>query len=230
MDIPAPVVGILGAGKAGTAIARLSLQAGHDVRLSRAGSIDELRLMIGFVAPGAAPVTPAHAVSSADLVVLALPLARYRELPIAALAGRVVIDAMNYWPAVDGRLPEFEGSLSSSEVIQARLSDSRVVKTLNHVGYAELEEDARPVGDGDRRGMALAGDDAAARALVSRYVDTLGYDPIDLGALGHGRLLQPGTEYFGRSFDSAEVPRPSAAGSASAILNTSIPSGLSRKS
>lgn len=196
-----PVLGIIGAGRVGTAIARLALRAGYEVRLARAGSVQELALMVGFVAPGATPLPAAEAPVGADLVVLAVPLARYRELPAARLAGAVVVDAMNYWPSVDGRLDAFEGPLSSSEVVQRALPGARVVKALNHVGYRDLESGSRLPGAPDRQGIALAGDDRGARAAVARLVEDLGYDAHDLGALVAGRLLEPGGPVFGRPLD-----------------------------
>src|SRR5690606_22893370 len=149
-------VAIVGSGKAGTAIARLSLAAGHSVSLARSGAVDELAMMVEFTAPGAIARSAVESIRAADLVVLSLPLARFRELPVEDLAGKVVIDAMNYWPPVDGALPAFEEHATSSEVVQQFLVGARLVKTLNHIGYAELERDARPANDGERRAVAVA--------------------------------------------------------------------------
>lgn len=159
--------------------------------------------MVEVVAPGAVAVAPADAAVGADLVVLAVPLARHRELPAATLAGAVVVDAMNYWPAVDGRMPDFEGPGSSSEVVQRSIPGARLVKSLNHVGYRELEDAARPAGAADRQAIAVAGDDSQARAVVAEFVRSLGFEAIDLGALPLGRLLEPGGSVFGRPIDDS---------------------------
>src|SRR5689334_20441805 len=136
-------VAILGAGKAGLAIARQALVAGHDVAVASRDR-DDLDRILDFVAPGAVAMRPDDAIDASDLTVLSIPLNQYRRLPLDALADRTVIDAMNYWPPVDGRLDAFDTGEPSSVVMQRLLPTSRVVKTLNHVGYADLEPGARP--------------------------------------------------------------------------------------
>src|SRR6185437_15352354 len=122
------------------------------------------------------------AVADADIVVLAIPLHRWTDVDPARLAGKVVIDAMNYWPASDGVLTAFENDATgSSEIVAGRLVGSAVVKALNHIGYHELEDRARPSGAPDRRASGLAGDDPAAVAAVAELTDRIGYDPVRLG-------------------------------------------------
>lgn len=192
----ARTIGILGAGRVGTAVARQALKAGYDVRIATAKPAADIALLTEIITPGAVAVSAAEAADS-DVVVVAVPLHKYRTLDPALLAGRTVIDAMNYWAPIDGALEAFEaGGVTSSEVIQAYLVGARLVKTLNHIGYHELEEDGREPGAEDRRGLALAGDDEAAKALVARFIDRLGYDPVDAGPLAAGRAFQPGTAIF----------------------------------
>ncbi len=179
-------VGILGAGRVGKALAALARDAGLDV--IAAGSTD---------AKGIADA------AQADIVILAIPLGKYRTLPADALAGRLVIDAMNYWWELDGRLPEFEDArTSSSEVVAAFLSDARVVKTFNHASVWELENLAAPPGDPERRALAVAGDDADDVATVSTLVNAMGFDPVAAGALAEGVRFEPNTELFGSDPDA----------------------------
>jgi predicted dinucleotide-binding enzyme len=194
-------VGILGAGRVGTAVAREALKAGYEVRIATAKPVEDIALIVEIITPGALAVTAAEA-AQADLVVLALPLHKYRTLDPAALAGRVVIDAMNYWEPTDGAMPEL-GGRGSSEVVQDFLAASHVVKTLNHIGYHELEADGRPAGTPGRRALAVAGDDAAARERALAFIDALGYDAVDAGPLAAGRALEPGTEAFAGEHDAA---------------------------
>jgi hypothetical protein len=112
------------------------------------------------------------------------------------LGGKVVVDAMNYWPASDGVLKAFEQD-GSSEIVARRLAGSTVVKALNPIGYHELEDRARPAGAPDRRAAGVAGDDPAAAATIAQMVDRIGYDPVRLGSLRAGRVLQPGGPVFG---------------------------------
>ena len=210
-------VAVIGAGKAGTAVARSLLDAGYRVSISASGDPDRLSLMIDFVTPGAQPKWTHDAVAGADLVVLALPLHRLHTIDPALLEGRVVIDTLNYWPPVDGEIPAFAaGDRPSSEVVQEMFPGAAVVKTFNHTGYHHLEPDRRPAGDPERLGLAVAGNDADAVALVAGIVERLGYDPVPVDSLAGTAFLQPGGPAFGARLTAAEllelaaVPAPAA--------------------
>ena len=201
----ARTLGILGAGRVGTAVARQALKAGYEVRIATAKPAEEIALLVEIITPGAVAVTAAVAAES-NLVVLAVPLHKYRSLNPELLAGRTVIDAMNYWAPVDGRIDDFENSAgTSSEVIQAYLSGANVVKSLNHIGYHSLETDGRAAGSPGRRALALAGDGDEAKALVAGFINRLGYDPVDAGPLSAGRAFQPGTEIFAGSHTAEQL-------------------------
>jgi 8-hydroxy-5-deazaflavin:NADPH oxidoreductase len=192
-------IGILGAGRVGTAVARQALKAGYDVRIATAKPAEEIALLVEIITPGAVAATAAEA-AGADIVVVAVPLHKYRTLDPQLLAGRTVIDAMNYWAPVDGEIDDFEkDATSSSEVIQEYLAASVIVKTLNHIGYHDLEEDGREPGAQGRRALALAGDNDDAKTVVAGFIDRLGYDTVDAGLLAAGRAFQPGTEIFNGS-------------------------------
>jgi predicted dinucleotide-binding enzyme len=198
-------VGILGAGKVGTAIARQALKAGYAVSIATAKPPEEIALIVEFTAPGATATTAEAVMRDSDLVVVAVPLAKYRTLDAAGLAGKVAIDVMNYWAPTDGTIADFEGSRSSSEVVQLHLPQTRLVRSLNHIGYHELEDNALPVGPPNRQALAIAGDDAEARLLVAEFVDRLGFDPVDAGPLGCARALQIGTPIFGARLTRSEM-------------------------
>ena len=188
---------VLGAGHVGPVIARLAITAGYPVAIATSGDPDDIALITELVIPGAQPQWASDAVADADIVVLAIPLHRFAELDPGLLAGTIVVDAMNYWPASDGVLLAFENG-GSSEIVARRLAGSAVVKALNHIGYHELEDRARPAGAPDRRAAGLAGDDPAAVAVVTELTDRIGYDPVRLGGLRAGRALQPGGPVFGQ--------------------------------
>jgi 8-hydroxy-5-deazaflavin:NADPH oxidoreductase len=194
-----PAIAVLGAGHVGPAIARLALDAGHRVTVATSGNPGHLALVTQLLIPGAEPLWAADAIARADIVVLAMPLHRFLHMVPNALSEKLVIDAMNYWPPTDGRLPPpfGEESIGTSEVVAERLPDATVVKTLNHVGYHELETYARPSGSMDRRALGVAGDDLDAVRTVSAFVDRIGYDAVPLGSLSAGRVLQPGGPVFG---------------------------------
>ena len=114
------------------------------------------------------------------------------------MAGRLVVDAMNYWPPVDGVQELFEEHrFGSSEIVQQRLDQSIVVKTLNHIGYHELEDETRPLGSPERRALGVASDDPDALDVVGEFIERAGYDTVRLNSLSAGRLLEPGGPVFG---------------------------------
>jgi len=197
---------VLGAGHVGPVIARLAIRAGYPVAIATSGDPEDIALITELVIPGAQPRWASDAIADADIVVLAIPLHRFTELDPGLLAGKVVVDAMNYWPASDGVLTAFEDG-GSSEIVARRLAGSAVVKALNHIGYHELEDRARPAGAPDRRAAGLAGDDQAAVAAVAELTGRLGYDPVRLGGLRAGRVLQPDGPVFGQVLTLPEFER-----------------------
>jgi predicted dinucleotide-binding enzyme len=208
-------IAVLGAGHVGPVIARLAIKAGYPVAIATSGDPEDIALIAELMIPGAQPRWASDAVADADIVVLAIPLHRFGEIDPGLLRGKLVVDAMNYWPASDGTLQAFEHG-GSSEIVARLLTGptgptgstgSTVVKALNHIGYHELEDRARPPGDPDRRAVGVAGDDAAAVATIAGLADRIGYDPVRLDGLRAGRVLEPGGPVFGAVLPLAEFER-----------------------
>ena len=151
-----------------------------------------------MLAPGARAVTTDEVVRHADLIVLAVPMHRFRELPGDLFAGKILVDAMNYWEEIDGIDEDLATApMGTSVVVQQHFPSARVVKGLNHLGYFKFDQGRRPRGAPDRLAMAAAGNDPDAVAAVMRLIDRLGFDAVDAGSLNAGVALQPGGPVFG---------------------------------
>ena len=201
-----PTIGILGAGKVGTVLGRLFLAAGYPVIISGSGAASKIALIVDVLVPGAAVATSEEVARDADVVILALPLGKYLSIPRDALRGKLVLDAMNYWWEIDGHRADLsDPRVSTSELVQAYLSDSRVVKAFNHMGYHDLDEGPRPPDAPGRKALGLAGDDDADLAIAAALVDAVGFDPLVVGTLRDSIVLEPGSALFGANFEAEAV-------------------------
>ncbi|MGB2569669.1 NADPH-dependent F420 reductase [Micromonospora citrea] len=202
-------VGLIGSGNIGGTVARLAVAAGHDVVLSNSRGPETLKDLVEELGPRARAATPAEAAGAGDLVVVTIPLRAYREVPVAPLAGKTVLDTNNYYPAErDGRFPELDDeSTTTSELLQRHLPESRVVKVFNNIYFAHLLTLARPAGAADRSALPIAGDDATAKAEVTAFLDSIGYDAVDAGPLAEGWRFQRDTAAYGLVYaaDPADV-------------------------
>ncbi|GAA2008791.1 putative dinucleotide-binding enzyme [Nakamurella flavida] len=205
-------LGLIGSGLIGSALARLAVKAGYDVVVSNSRGPETLADLVAELGPKASAGTAREAAERADLAVVTVPLKAYREVPVAELAGKVVIDTNNYYPQRDGVMPELEdGSVTSAELLQAHLPDSHVVKGFNHIQFDHLPEQGQPSGTDGRRALVIAGDDAAAKATVAAFMDAIGYDAVDIGPLSESWRIQPGTPGYGPRLTRSEMTEAVAA-------------------
>ena len=205
-------VGLIGSGKIGGTVAKLAVAAGHPVILSNSRGPDTLTGLAGELGPLARAGTGQEAAEGGDLVVVTIPLRAFRTVDPGPLAGKVVIDTCNYYPQRDGQIPELDsGALTSSELIQQHLAPSVVVKVFNNIFFKHLESLSRPSGAPDRSYLPIAGDDPAAKAAVTAFLDSIGYGAVDAGALAESWRQQPGIPVYGAPYGSFDDEKGSPA-------------------
>ncbi|MFF5178374.1 NADPH-dependent F420 reductase [Micromonospora sp. NPDC000316] len=196
-------VGLIGSGNIGGTVARLAVAAGYDVVLSNSRGPETLTALVDELGSHASAGTAQDAAQAGDLVVVSVPLKAYRAVPVEPLTGKVVIDTNNYYPQRDGNMPELDaGEVTSSELLQQHLPLARVVKVFNNIFFKHLGSLARPAGAADRSALAIAGDDATAKADVTAFLDRIGYDTVDAGSLAEGWRYQPDTPAYGALYSA----------------------------
>ena len=199
-------IGFIGSGNIGSTLARLAIDAGHDVVLSNSRGPETLADLVGKLGPSARAATADEAAAAGDVVVVTIPLKAYAAVPVEPLAGKVVIDTNNYYPDRDGEIAELEAeTTTTSELLQQHLPASHVVKAFNHIYYEHLASQGQPAGTPGRRALAVAGDDAEAKKTVGGLIDEFGYDVVDVGPLAEGWRYQRDTPAYVVRLDTDEL-------------------------
>jgi predicted dinucleotide-binding enzyme len=189
-------IGIVGSGNIGATAARIFANVGHDVAVSNSRGPESLVPLVEEIGSNARAATVEEAADFGDVVLVAMPFFAYEVLPADRLAGKVVVDAMNYYERRDGRI-DFNG-LTSSEVVAQHLPNSRLVKAFNTMHYQTLRTEGRPSAPMEERlVLFVAGYDEEAKAVVSRLIEEIGFAPVDTGSLRDGgRKQEPGSPIY----------------------------------
>ena len=175
-------IGMIGAGFVSQNVAKLAIARGHEVMVSN--SREPKTLFSVGAALGSRTGTAEEAAKFGDIVLVAVPLTAFDALPVEALAGKVVMDANNYYPQRDGQIAELDAEKeTTSERLRRFLPGARIVKAFNAIRAIELPSDAKTAGETGRRALPLAGDDLEAKQIVMALTDDLGFDPFDAGSL-----------------------------------------------
>lgn len=199
-------IGFIGSGHIGSTLARLAIDAGHDVVMCNSRGPETLADLVAELGPHARAATPEDAARAADIAVVTVPLRAVGSVPVAPLEGKVVIDTNNYYPKRDGQLPALDDeSTTTAELLQAHLPTSRVVKAFNHIRFGDLATQGQAAGTAGRRALAIAGDDAEAKATVAALIDAFGYDVLDAGPLAEGWRFQRDTPGYIVRLDRAQL-------------------------
>jgi 8-hydroxy-5-deazaflavin:NADPH oxidoreductase len=177
------IIGLIGAGHIGTAVARNALRQGHQVVLSNSRGPETLADLVADLGDGARAATAEEAAAAGDVVVVTIPFGHEDAVPVAPLAGKVVIDTDNYYFERDGHHADIDsGEQTVAGALQARLPDSKVVKAFNQILASTLEAG----GDGASQAIPIAGDDADAKATVTALIESFGFPVLDAGPLAEG--------------------------------------------
>ena len=199
-------IGFIGAGNIGSQVARLSIAAGHDVVLGNSRGPETLAGLVAELGPKARAATAEEAAKAGELVVVSIPLKNIGSVPVAPLAGKVVIDTNNYYPQRDGHIAELDReSITTAELLQRHLPGSKVVKAFNHIYAKELTTHGTPRGTPNRRALVIAGDDAKAKETVTALLDAFGFDTVDAGPLAESWRIQRDTPGYGPRRNAAEL-------------------------
>ena len=191
-------IGLIGSGLIGSQVARAATAHGHHVVLSNSRGPETLSDLVAELGDLASAGTPAEAAAAGDIVVVTIPLKAIDTVPVSPLDGKVVIDTNNYYPQRDGHIDVLDsGSTTSSQLLQDRLPGSHVVKAFNHIAAADITGHAQEAGTDDRRALAIAGDDEAAKATVAGLIDQIGFDVVDLGPLAESWRIETDTPGYG---------------------------------
>jgi len=201
-------VGIIGSGNIGATVARLLVAAGHEVAIANSRGPESLADLVAELGDRAHAATVEDAAGFGGMVLVAVPLHAHDDLPPAPFAGRIVIDANNYYPGRDGAIDALEaGTTTSSELLAAHLPDAHVVKAFNTMYYVTLGAEGRPQAPrAERLTLFVAGDDPEATARVAALIEELGFAAVVTGPLAEGgRRQQPGTPVYNRPMTPAEA-------------------------
>jgi predicted dinucleotide-binding enzyme len=190
-------IGLIGSGLIGGTLARLAVNTGNEVVLSNSRGPDTLTDLVDELGPLASAGSVAHAAANGEIVVVTIPLKAYATVPSDELNGRIVIDTNNYYPGRDGHFLELDdGSTTSSELLAAHLGGAFVVKAFNTIYFEDLASQGQAADTTDRRALPIAGDDPAAKELVTALIDSFGFDVVDAGPLSEGWRFQPDTPAY----------------------------------
>jgi 8-hydroxy-5-deazaflavin:NADPH oxidoreductase len=196
-------VGFVGGGRIVETVARLSVATGHRVVLSDSRGAEALEDLVAELGPLVSAATREQAAKAGDIVMVRTPLRAYQSIPVELIVGKVVLDACNYDPQRDGHIADLDtGRVTSSELLQRHLSESQVVKVFNNILSKHLRSLARPHGAADRSALPVAGDDDQAKATVTAFLDSIGYDAVDAGPLAQGWRQEPGTPVYHSPYGS----------------------------
>jgi 8-hydroxy-5-deazaflavin:NADPH oxidoreductase len=202
-------IGIIGSGNIGGTAARLFANAGHRVAISHSKEPLSLESLVASIGPDAKAMTVEGALAFGDVILLAIPWRKREELqsfPSELFRNKIVIDATNPF-SESFKLIDL-GNSTSSEEMAKQFPPVRLVKAFNTLYYETLRNGGFPSKrEQDRLVLFVAGDDAAAKEVVSKLIEDIGFKAVDTGSLREGgRKQQPDSPIYNNPMN-VEVAR-----------------------
>jgi len=200
-------IGVIGSGRVGGTVGELWVKAGHQVMFSSL-DLEHDKALAARLGAGARAGTSKEAGAFGEVLFIAVPYAALPQIGRdlgAALKGKVVLDASNPIPARDGEMAVAARAKGTGIASPEFLPGARLVRAFNCVGYASMKSEAHRAGE--RLGIPLAGDDAAALKIAARLVEDAGFEPVVVGGLARAKDFDYGTPIFGKPSTAAEVRR-----------------------
>lgn len=184
-------VGIIGAGHIGGTLAKGLVDRGYDVVISNSRGPETLAALVEELGPKARAATAEEAAAAGDWAIVTVPLKALHAVPVAPLAGKLVVDTNNYYWERDGHIPALDaGEVTTSGLLQAHLPESKVAKAFNNIYAAEITTTGTPAGTAGRRALGTASDYPEAIAVITDVYDTLGFDTVSAGGLDESWRLE----------------------------------------
>jgi predicted dinucleotide-binding enzyme len=191
-------IGIIGAGNIGSNVARAAITQGYDVVIANSRGPETLADLVAELGPRSRAATAEEAAAAGDVVQVAVPLKAYRDVPVEPLAGKIVLDANNYYWERDGHFEALDrGEETTSGLLQKHLPTSKVVKAFNHIEAAKITSDGSPAGTENRRALATASDYPEAVEFVTGFYDAVGFDTVSAGPLSESWRVERDRPAYG---------------------------------
>jgi predicted dinucleotide-binding enzyme len=199
-------IGLIGAGRIGSSVARAAIEHGYRVVLSNSRGPETLAELVADLGPSATAAAGTDAAIAGDFVVVTVPFHSAQSVPVAPLVGKVVIDTNNYYFERDGHIAEIDDhTITPSGLLQRHLVGAKVAKGFNHIESSQILSDALPSGTPGRRALATASDFPEAIELVTGFFDEIGFDTVNVGPLSESWRIDRDMPGYGGKFDAAQL-------------------------